>query len=147
MTESISPQHLPITPYLFYENVAGAIEWLTTAFGLRERYRLTAPNGAIAHAELELGGGVVMLGNVGARNSARPSTVRSSVYVYVADVEAHCQRARSAGAAIVEPPADRPFGDRLYLAQDPEGHEWYFAQRVREVSVEEIARALGGRRG
>jgi uncharacterized glyoxalase superfamily protein PhnB len=146
MTERISPHHLPIAPYLFYENVAGALEWLTRVFGFRERFRLTTPSGSVAHAELELGGGIVMIGNVGIRNAARPSTVRSSVYIYVADVDAHCERARAAGAAIVEPPAEQPFGDRLYLAKDLEGHEWYFAQRVREVSVEEIAQALRGRR-
>jgi uncharacterized glyoxalase superfamily protein PhnB len=147
MTERVSPQHLPIAPYLFYENVAAALDWLRSAFGFSERFRLTAPSGAVAHAELELGGGVVMIGNVGVRNAARPSTVRSSVYVFVPDVDAHCQRARAAGATIVEGPADQPFGDRLYLAKDPEGHEWYFAQRLRELSVDEIARALrGGRR-
>lgn len=67
----------------------------------RERLRLTAPSGAVAHAEFELGGGVVMIGNAGVRNAARPGTVRSSVYVFVPDVDAHCQRARAAGAADV----------------------------------------------
>jgi len=147
VTELISPVRQPIAPYLFYEDVAAALDWLTRAFGFRERFRLTAPNGKVAHAELELAGAIVMLGNVGARNSARPSTVRASVYVYVDDVAAHCERARAAGATIVEPTSERPFGDRLDLATDPEGHEWYFAQRLRDVSVEEVARRLRGERG
>jgi uncharacterized glyoxalase superfamily protein PhnB len=147
VTELISPERQPIAPYLFYEDVASALDWLARAFGLRERFRLTAPNGKVAHAELEISGAVVMVGNVGTRNAARPATVRSSVYVYVDDVDAHCERARAAGAAIVEPPASRPFGDRLYLASDSEGHEWYFAQRIRDLSVEEVARGLRGGRG
>jgi uncharacterized glyoxalase superfamily protein PhnB len=51
------------------------------------------------------------------------------LYVYVDDVDAHCELARVAGAVIVEEPADQPYGERRYRARDPEGHSWYFAQR------------------
>jgi uncharacterized glyoxalase superfamily protein PhnB len=130
-------------PYLFYKDLASAIPWLETAFGFRERLRLAAPNGTVMHAEIQLGEGAVMLGNVGRRNQADPVSVRSSVYVYVADVDSHCAHARAAGAQIVEEPRDQPFGDRIYLAKDPEGHEWYFAQRLRDVTLDELRRALG----
>ncbi len=136
--------HLKLLPFLFYEDPAGAIAWLSNAFGFTERFRLSMPNGLVAHAELELGDGVVMIANVGRRNLDRPKTVRSSVYVFVDDVDAHHQRARAAGAEIVEEPADQPFGDRIYLAKDLEGHEWYFAQHVRDVSVEELTRLMRG---
>lgn len=136
--------HLKILPYLFYENPRAALQWLSEAFGLSERLRLELPNGAIAHAEVEIGGGVVMIGNVGLRNRERPATVRSSVYVFVDDLDVHHQRAMRAGAAIVEPPADLPFGDRVYLAKDLEGHEWYFAQHIRDVSIEDLAARLSG---
>ena len=134
--------HLPLVPYLYYENPGAAIMWLSEAFGITERFRLTMRNGAIAHAEVEIGGGVVIIGNVGVRNRDRPSTVRSSVYVFVEDVDAHCERARQAGAEIVELPNDQPFGDRIYLAKDSEGHEWYFAQHTRDVSIEELSQVL-----
>jgi uncharacterized glyoxalase superfamily protein PhnB len=134
--------HLPLVPYLYYENPGAAIEWLCQAFGLAERFRLTMPNGAVAHAEVEIGGGTVIVGNVGLRNRDRPSTVRSSIYVFVEDVDAHCERARKAGAEIIEPPKDQPFGDRIYLAKDNEGHEWYFAQHLRDVSIEELSQRL-----
>lgn len=140
---SIYPtSHLPLVPYLYYENPGAAIRWLCDVFGCTERFRLTTRSGAVAHAEVEIGGGVVIVGNVGIRNRDRPSTVRSSVYVFVADVDAHCERARQAGAEIVEPPRDQPFGDRIYLAKDSEGHEWYFAQHVRDVSIEELSQIL-----
>jgi uncharacterized glyoxalase superfamily protein PhnB len=140
---SIRPTtHLPLVPFLYYENPAAAIQWLCNAFGFTQRFRLTMPNGAIAHAEVEIGGGVVIIGNVGTRNHERPSTVRSSVYVFVENVDLHCEAARHAGAEIVESPKDQPFGDRTYLAKDNEGHEWYFAQHVRDVSVEELSRLL-----
>jgi uncharacterized glyoxalase superfamily protein PhnB len=134
--------HLKLLPYLFYEDPAAAVDWLAAAFGFSERFRLALPNGSIAHAELQLGHGVVMIGNVGPRNRDRPTAVRSSVYVFVEDVDAHYERARAAGAVIVEEPADQPFGDRIYLAKDLEGHEWYFAQHVRDVQVAELARLM-----
>ncbi|HEX7165384.1 MAG TPA: VOC family protein, partial [Acidimicrobiales bacterium] len=58
------------------------------------------------------------------------------------DVDAHCDAARRAGAEIVEEPADQPFGDRIYLARDPEGHEWYFAQHLRDVAIDELTDLL-----
>ena len=134
--------HLPLVPYLYYENPGAAIKWLTEAFGMTERFRLTMSNGAIAHAEVEIGGGVLIVGSVGLRNRDRPATVRSSVYVFVDDVDAHCERARQAGAEIIESPNNQPFGDRIYLTKDNEGHEWYFAQHVRDVSIEELSQAL-----
>ena len=133
-----------VSPYLFYEDVGRAIAWLVEAFGFTERMRLTLPGhgGAVAHAEIGLADGVIMIGNVGPRNAARPSTVRSSVYVFVDDVDQHHTRARRAGAEVIEEPADQPFGDRIYLVKDLEGHEWYFAQHLRDVTLEELR--LGG---
>lgn len=140
---SIHPtSHLPLVPFLYYEKPGEAIGWLVSAFGATERFRLSMPNGAVAHAEVEIEGGVVIIGNVGARNRERPSSVRSSVYVFVRDVDAHYQRSVAAGTEILEVPRDQPFGDRIYLARDLEGHEWYFAQHMRDVSIEELTRAL-----
>ena len=138
--------HLKVLPYLYYENPRAALKWLSEAFGLIERFRLELPNGSVAHAELEMAAGVIMIGNVGLRNRDRPPTVRSSVYVFVEDLDLHYQQAVRAGAEIVEPPAEQPFGDRTYLAKDAEGHEWYFAQHIRDVSVEDLAARLSGRR-
>ena len=145
MAEILTARHT-IAPYLYYENVAKAIDWLRAAFGLVERFRLAAPNGFVAHAELVLGNGAILIGNVGARNATRPASVRSSVYVYVEDVDGHWRAAGAFGAEIVQPPEDQIFGDRIYLAKDLEGHEWYFAQHLRDVSVDALTVALRGRR-
>jgi uncharacterized glyoxalase superfamily protein PhnB len=59
------------------------------------------------------------------------------VHVYVDDVDAHFERARAAGATILEEPADQPYGDRRYAAEDPEGHQWFFAQHVRDLAPED----------
>ena len=75
--------------------------------------------------------GVVMMGTPGPdfRNPKNLGQITSSLYIYVDDVDAHCARAREAGAEIIEEPGDQPYGDRRYGACDPEGHHWYFATR------------------
>jgi len=135
------PENMPrIAPYLYYEDVAGALEWLARAFGFRERMRMAGPNGRIMHAEMEMAEGVVMMGNPGSdyRNPKRLGQVTQSLYVYVENVDQHFRRATAAGAKILEQPADQFYGDRRYGAEDPEGHQWYFAQHVRDVPADEM---------
>ena len=135
------PENMPrITPYLFYEDVAKALGWLSQAFGFRERLRMPGPDGIIGHAEMELEDGVIMLGRPGAdyRNPKRLGGVTQNIYVYVDDVDKHFECARRAGAEILQEPADQFYGDRRYGAVDPEGHQWYFAQHVRDVAPEDL---------
>ena len=135
------PANMPrISPYLYYEDVAKALGWLSEAFGFRERMRLPMPDGSIGHAEMELADGVIMLGRPGPdyRNPKRLGAVTQNIYVYVDDVDKHFERARRAGARILQEPADQFYGDRRYGAVDPEGHEWYFATHVRDVAPEDM---------
>jgi PhnB protein len=135
------PENTPrITPYLLYEDVAGAIGWLTKAFDFRESMRIPGPHGKIAHAEMRLADGLIMMGCPGPeyRNPKRLGQATQNLYVYVDDVEAHFERARKAGAQILQEPTDQFYGDRRYGAVDPEGHCWYFAQHVRDVSAEDM---------
>jgi PhnB protein len=135
------PPNMPrITPYLYYEDVAGALAWLSRAFGFRERMRLPGPDEKVAHAEMQLADGVIMMGHPGPdyRNPKRLGAVTQNIYVYVEDVDAHFRRAKEAGATIREEPKDQFYGDRRYGAEDPEGHYWYFAQHVRDVTPEEL---------
>ena len=131
MASAPPPGYPRISPYLNYEDTGAMVDWLARAFGLVERHRMAGPDGTTSHAEMELDGGVVMLGSPGGdfRNPRHLGRDTSSLYVYVDDVDAHCERARAAGAEIIEEPADQPYGDRRYGARDPEGHRWYFAIR------------------
>jgi len=141
------PQNPPegysrITPYLLYEDAGAAIDFLTLAFGLKERMRMPNEQGRVAHAELEFEGEVLMLGSPESEfKSPRTSGVESPVFVhlYVDDVDAHYRRAKDAGAEITRQPADQFYGDRTYGAKDLEGLSWYFAQHIRDPSPEEIA--------
>jgi len=135
------PENMPrITPYLLYEDVAGALAWLSQAFGFQERLRMPGPDGIVAHAEMELADGVIQLGRPGPeyRNPKHLGAVTQNVYVYVDDVDKHFERARRAGAVILVEPTDQFYGDRRYGAEDPEGHHWYFAQHVRDVAPEDM---------
>ena len=135
------PENTPrITPYLLYENVSGAIDWLASAFGFVERMRVPGPDGKPAHAEMRLVDGVIMMGCPGPeyQNPKRLGHVTQNLYVYVDDVDAHFERAKKAGARILEEPKDQFYGDRRYGAVDPEGHQWYFAQHVRDVPPQDM---------
>ncbi len=141
------PQNPPegysrITPYLLYEDGATAIEFLTRAFGFRERMRMPNEQGGVAHAELEFEGEVLMLGTPGGdfkSPKARGVDSPAFVHLYVDDVDAHYASAKEAGAEITREPEDQFYGDRTYGAKDAEGLSWYFAQHVRDVSPEEMA--------
>lgn len=130
-------------PMLSYEDVGAAVEWLCDAFGFEESgQRYSDGDGRVTHAEIELGGALVMLGWPGPdyrspkRHAAECERARrmydvpyvvDGVLVYVDDVDRHYERARSAGAVILREPETELYG-RLYNAADVEGHRWMFMQ-------------------
>lgn len=121
-----------ITPYLLYEDVDAAIQWLARAFGFREVLRTTGGAGGI-HAELEIAadGTQVFVGQPPQGFQNPRKVARTTImYVIVDDVDAHHARAKEAGAEIVEEPNDTPFGHRRYTCDDPEGHQWSFAAPI-----------------
>jgi PhnB protein len=139
MTQNPPAGFPQITPYLLYSDVDGAVDFLVAAFGFTE-VRAPGPDGKTFHAEVKLGDGVVMMGNPGPdyQNPKTRGGVTQEVYVYVDDVDGHCATARAGGARIVRPLADQFYGDRSYAAEDPEGHQWSFAEHVRDVAPEDM---------
>jgi uncharacterized glyoxalase superfamily protein PhnB len=121
-----------VIPYLLYENAARALDFLSRAFGFQESFR-SEDGDRIAHAEMTLGDGRIMVGQPaeGFKSHEERGGGTVLMYVYVDDVDAHCDRARNAGAEIVDEPSDQEYGERVYHARDPEGHDWYFGQPVR----------------
>jgi len=128
-----------IVPYLFCEDVASALEWLSRAFGFVEHLRFTDDDGSVTHAEMRMSDGVIMLGDPGGTygNPRHHDHLHSSLVVYVDAVDEHCSRAKGAGAQVTSEPADTPYGDRMYSAKDPEGHRWDFCQHIKDVAPEE----------
>lgn len=135
-----------ITPYLLYEDVASALDFLARAFGFEEQLRFTGEAGYVNHAEMRLGDAAIYLGDPGGdyRNPKRLGQETVGIYVLVDDVDAHFERAKAAGAEIDQEPEDQEYGDRRYTATDLEGHVWFFAQPIRQVGAEERGATVSG---
>lgn len=141
------PEDWPrISSAVFYEDAAQAIDWLCRAFGFNVRLRIDGEGGRIEHSELTFGEGLIMVGSATRRDRPERSFCMSprslggantqSLCVYVDDVAAHCERARAAGAKIVQEPQINDYGEEYgahhtYEAEDLEGHHWWFMRRVR----------------
>ena len=134
MTDGTKRAGATIIPTLRYKDAPAAIDWLCRAFGFEEHLVVPGEAGTIAHAQLVLGDGMVMLGS--ARDDeygklqaplATPDTpVSQSPYIIVTDVDGHHARAVAAGARVVLEPEDQDYGGRLYSCRDPEGNLWSF---------------------
>ena len=138
VTEGATATAPNIYPCLGYRDAKAAIRWLCEAFGFEERMVHPGTDREVAHAELSLGPGIIMLGSASndmaavdtdaltAGGEADFSRIPFALYVAVADVDAHCDRARAAGAEIVREPNDTDYGSREYSARDLEGNVWSF---------------------
>lgn len=142
-----SPPDWPrISSSIFYDDAAAAIDWLCAAFGFEVRLRIEGEGGRIEHSELDYGEGMIMVGSThrGADDAvplrrASPRSVdgvnTQALCIVVDDADAHCEHARAQGAVIAMEPATQDYGeeywsDRSYRAVDPEGHHWFFMQRL-----------------
>jgi len=133
-----------LTPYLIVADGAAAIAFYKQAFGAIERLRLVAPGGKIGHAELEIGGSVVMLADEHPPHDAwAPAHFGGSpvmLHLYVGDVDTVVARAVFAGATLKRPIENQFYGDRSGSFADPFGHTWHVATHIEDVSPEEIDR-------
>ncbi len=134
-----------ISSAVYYKDAGKAIDWLCDAFGFEVRLKVEE-GGRIHHSELVFGEGMVMVADeqVGiekGRTGRSPQSVgganTQNMMAYVDDAIAHCERARAAGARIIEEPTVHDYGedywtDRGYECEDPEGHRWWFYQRLRD---------------
>ncbi len=136
MATADTPSSPSLAPYLFYEDVERAARFMQDAFGFKLGFTSPDPKGGLAHAQLLHGTGMIMVGHAGegglnmARRADAFPQLHAGVYVFVDDVDAHCRRARAAGAKVLLEPADQPWGDRMYCLTDPEGQFWMFAKRL-----------------
>lgn len=135
-----------VTPYLTVSNAAKAIEFYAKAFGATERGRLNMPDGKIGHAELVIGGTVVMLADEFPEfGNVSPHTLKGATAgfaLYVADVDAAFAQAVAAGATVKEPVENKFWGDRAGSIVDPFGHKWTLLTRLEEVSFPEMQRRM-----
>jgi uncharacterized glyoxalase superfamily protein PhnB len=124
MTDAVDRPNM--SPTLWYDDGPAALEWLERAFGFQKLVVIPGENGAIAHAELRFGPGVVMMGSMKPSDEATLGHARQAVSVVIDDPDRHHAQAVAAGARIVQPLADTHYGSRGYSAHDLEGRVWTF---------------------
>jgi uncharacterized glyoxalase superfamily protein PhnB len=127
-----------VRPHLIYDDTGAAIEWLTRVFGFRERRaaRHTSKDGRVQRTQIEIEDSLMTIGLPSIHGDSPRRGVSSMLYVYIDDVERHYRHASASGANIVEELAERPWGDRSYQVADLEGHQWTFAQRIKDVPLD-----------
>lgn len=133
-----------IYPYLRVQGAAAAIEFYTSVFGAREKFRLVEPDGRIGHAELDLGPIILMLSEeypeydiLGPRP---PAPTGCALHLHVDNADELAARAVAAGATMLREPSDQFYGERSCLIRDPYGHEWMIGHSIEDVSVAEMQR-------
>jgi len=116
-----------VFPCVKYADAPAAIDWLGRAFGFKRHFVVPGEGGAVSHAQLQIGAGLIMCGSETAPDPADPrATAAFGIYVRVDDVDAHHARAAAAGAEVVVAPRDTGYGSRDYSARDLEGRLWCF---------------------
>ncbi|HEX9619546.1 MAG TPA: VOC family protein, partial [Polyangiaceae bacterium] len=113
-----------ITPAVYYEDPKAAIDWLCRAFGFEVRLKVEGEGDTIVHSELAFGeDGLVMLGTAGLGDAAKEQYQQEyaspralggkhtqGLALFVDDADAHCARARAAGAEIFREPSTEDYG-------------------------------------
>ncbi len=135
-----------VTTSIVVRNAAQAIDYYKKAFGAKEMFRMTLPDGnTVMHAELKIGDSVFMMGDeMPQMKSMSPQSIGGtsmSFYTYVKDVDKVFNQAVAAGATVAMPVTDMFWGDRMGQLMDPYGHMWSLASRKRNLSKKEMNRA------
>lgn len=133
---------------VIYRDPKAALRWLEEALGFELFMLIEDADGNLAHAEMRFGNAAIMIGSEWSDDFRSPAALggknTQSVHVHIGeDVDAHCERARRAGAEILMEPETQFYGDRTYRCRDPEGHVWTVGQTVREVGREDAEAASG----
>lgn len=131
-----------------YQNPKAAFRWLEQAFGFEPLMVIVDSEDNLAHSEMTFGNSVIMVGTEWTEKHRSPKSIdgvnTQTVHVQLEeDIDAHCERARTAGAKILQEPETQFYGDRTYRCTDPEGHIWTFGQTVKRMQSAEWDKAMG----
>jgi uncharacterized glyoxalase superfamily protein PhnB len=119
-----------IIPELAYPDVRAAVDWLCRTFGFVERLRI-----GNHRAQLIFGAGTVIVtkGPGNANVGSSDGDLNHAIMVRITDIDRHYEHAKQAGAQIVSPPTDYPYGERQYVVTDPGDHRWTFSQTIADI--------------
>jgi PhnB protein len=134
-----------VIPALAFKGADAAIKWYVKVFDAKEKMRFENPDKTIAHAEITIGGHVVMLSEENSQYNSSPKTLKGNsvnLFVYVPNVDMVIEKAVNNGAKIIMKTEDQFYGDRSGRIEDPFGYRWIISTHVRDVSQEEMKRAM-----
>jgi uncharacterized glyoxalase superfamily protein PhnB len=142
---------ITFVPALAYREPKVALDWLAQAFGFELTMAIDGPDDdpTQCHYEMGLEGrGRIMVGGewnewMRSPGSGDGTNTTSTHVALASDIDAHCERARAAGATVLVEPEDQFYGDRVYRCADLEGHHWTFAMHERDVTRAEAEEAIG----
>jgi uncharacterized glyoxalase superfamily protein PhnB len=148
--QAVPPQYGAVTPSLVVSPCAEALEFYQRAFGAKLKGSIPGPNGLVMHAEISIGGAMIMLademppmnGGPPRKSPKNAGSTTGGVMLYVKDVDAAFERAIAAGAKATMPLEDQFWGDRFGQLEDPFGHVWSLATHTRDVSMKEMRAAM-----
>lgn len=146
---SQNPSAVPVpslTPHLASRDAAQAVEFYQKAFGAEVLALHKGPDGRVMHAALRVNGGILYLADECPEYGCPgPATLGGSpvtLHLQVADCDAVFNRAVEAGCTVQMPLTEMFWGDRYGVLTDPYGHKWSVATTVRQVTPEEIQKAV-----
>ena len=134
-----------VIPALAFHGADAAIKWYVNNLGAKEKMRFNAPDGTVAHAEITIGGDVIMLAEENLQYNRSPQTLKGNsvnLCVYVQDVDAVVKKATSSGAKLLIPVKDEFYGDRSGRIEDPYGYVWIIATHIKDVTQSEMQKAM-----
>ena len=134
-----------VIPALAFKGADAAIKWYKNVFNAKEKMRFDSPDGTVAHAELTLDDNVIMLSEENPQFNNSPKTLKGNsvnLCIYVPDVDATINKAVDNKAKLIKPAEDQFYGDRSGRIEDPFGYLWIISTHVKDVSQEEMKKAM-----
>lgn len=134
-----------ISPALAFKGAERAIDWYKNVFNAEEKMRFNKPDKTIAHAEVQIGDSIVMLAEEDPQYNKSPKSANGNsinLCVYVPDVDATVRKAIDNKAKLLIEVKDQFYGDRSGRIEDPFGYVWIVSTHVRDVSDEEVRKAM-----
>src|SRR5215471_9009370 len=134
-----------VIPALAFKGAAAAIDWYKKVFNAKEKMRMENPDKTIMHAEILIDDCMIMIAEENLEYNSSPKTLGGNsvnLCVYVPKVDDVIKKAIDNGAKLIKPAEDQFYGDRSGRIEDPFGYRWIVATHVRDVSMEEMKKAM-----
>lgn len=146
----MKPNYIPegynaVIPSLAFKGADAAMDWYVSVFGATEKMKMKDKSGTVVHGEMAIGDSVVMVSEENPDYNKSPKTLNGNsvnICIYVPDVDTVITKALEKGAKLIMPAEDQFYGDRSGRIEDPFGYIWIISTHVRDVSDEEMMKAM-----